>query len=117
MQRTGPQWPVQGAQIMDKSTHLLQNLNQRRQELGLSYRQLGRRSGVHPMTVKRIITSGRARPLLSSVVAIAERLGMAVVFVPKADPRTMKRAHAHQNARERVSLAQGASGPEAQAVD
>jgi hypothetical protein len=65
----------------------------------------------------RILTGERAAPLPSSVLAIAECLGLAVVFVPGTDAEAMKRAQADQTARKLVSLFQKTSGPEAQAVN
>jgi len=101
---------------MKASIRLPQDLEKRRCELGLNRRQLARRSGVHPATVRRILSGQRAAPLVSSVVAIAECLGLELVFVPKADPQTMVRAQADQKARKLVFLVTGTAGPEAEAV-
>jgi len=101
---------------MTRSIRLPQDLDIRRRELGLSRLELARRCGVNRVTLQRILSGGRAAPLHSTVVAIAECLGLEVVFVQKADPESMRRAQADQKARKLVSLVARTAGPDAQDV-
>jgi len=102
---------------MEHKAFFLRDLDKRRRELGISFELLARRSGVSLPTVQRILSGQYPTASFSNVVAIAESLGLGVCFASKADPRKMRREQAQRKARKLVSLVQGTSGLEGQAVD
>ena len=96
---------------------LWKNLDTRRRELGLSYELLSKRSGVSRPTVQRVLSGNHAEASFANVVAIAESLGLAVRLDSTVDVRDLKREQAKRKAKKLVSLVQGTSGLEGQAVD
>jgi transcriptional regulator with XRE-family HTH domain len=96
---------------------LFDSLNQRRHELGLSVETLAKRSGVSRPTVQRILSGSTPTASFSNVLAIAEALGLSLRLDARIDVGTMKRDQAAGKARRLVSLVQGTSGLEEQAVD
>ncbi len=67
------------AQIDD----LLRAIDARRAELGISKAELGRRAGLKPEAVRRLLTSVNPNPTLSTLIAIADSLDLAVAMVPE----------------------------------
>ncbi len=96
---------------------LWKNLDTRRRELGLSYELLSKRSGVSRPTVQRVLSGNHAQASFANVVAIAESLGLAVRLDSTVDVRNLKSEQAKRKAKKLVSLVQGTSGLEGQAVD
>jgi transcriptional regulator with XRE-family HTH domain len=96
---------------------LFESLNQRRQELGLSVETLAKRSGVSRPTVQRILSGSNPTASLSNVLAIAHALGLSLRLDARMDVGRMKHDQAARKARKLVSLVQGMSGLESQAVD
>jgi transcriptional regulator with XRE-family HTH domain len=96
---------------------LFESLNQRRQELGLSVETLAKRSGVSRPTVQRILSGSNLTASLSNVLAIAHALGLSLRLDARMDVGRMKHDQAARKARKLVSLVQGMSGLESQAVD
>jgi transcriptional regulator with XRE-family HTH domain len=101
---------------MESST-LLNELDQRRRDLGLSYELLSKRCGVSRPTVQRILSGRHAAASLANILAIAESLGLGLRFDSKVEPRKLKRDQAERKAKKLVALVQGTSGLEGQAVD
>lgn len=56
----------------------------RRRELGMTKAELARRSNLPPAAVRRLFSQQRKNPTLTTLVAIADALGLAVVAVPAA---------------------------------
>ncbi len=56
----------------------------RRRELGMTKAELARRSELPPAAVRRLFSQQRKNPTLTTLVAIADALGLAVVAVPAA---------------------------------
>ena len=102
---------------MGVEPELFDGLNQRRQELGLSVETLAKRSGVSRPTVQRILSGSNPTASFSNVLAIAHALGLSLRLDARMDIGTMKRDQADRKARKLVSLVQGTSGLEEQAVD
>ncbi len=102
---------------MQENTQMLKNLDKRRRELGLSYELLSKRCGVSRPTVQRILSGQNAAASFANIVAIAESLGLALRFDSTVDPAAFKREQAERKAKKLVSLVQGTSGLEGQAVD
>jgi len=96
---------------------LLKDLDKRRRELGLSYELLSRRCGVSRPTVQRILSGRHPAGSFANIVAIAESLGLEIRFDSKIDARKLKWDQAERKAKKLVSLVQGTSGLEGQAVD
>jgi transcriptional regulator with XRE-family HTH domain len=96
---------------------LLKVLDKRRRDLGLSYEGLSKRCGVSRPTVQRILSGRQPAASFANVVAIAEALGLGLRFESRADPGRLRREQAERKARRLVSLVQGTSGLEGQAVD
>jgi len=96
---------------------LLKDLDQRRRDVGLSYERLAKRCGVSRPTVQRILSGRHPSASFTNIVAIAESLGLAIRLFSKVDPRKLKRDQAQRKAKKLVSLVQGTSGLEGQAVD
>jgi DNA-binding phage protein len=66
-------------------------LEARRADLGMSKTELARRAGRNASSVRRLFTASGARPELSLIVALADVLDAEVRVVPrrrKAPPRT-----------------------------
>ena len=93
------------------------DLNERRQILGMSCRDLAERSGVPMPTVQRIMYGDMERATMSNVVSVAEALGVEVALEPTVDSAEYRKRQAEKKARQLVGMAQGSSALEAQAVD
>ncbi len=103
--------------VMPDKTNFLQELDQRRRELGLSFERLALRSGVSRPTVQRILSGTQAAASFSNILSIASCLGLTLRFESDIDPETLRRDQARRKARKLVALVQGTSGLEGQAVD
>lgn len=101
------------------ATHLLQlnDLDQRRRELGMSYAVLAKRSGVSLPTVYRILSGRHAAASWANVVAVADALGVCAGFTPRVKVDRLRHEQARQKAKRLVRMVQGTSGLEGQAVD
>jgi transcriptional regulator with XRE-family HTH domain len=108
-------YSVVGAITMLQAINILEKLSQRRRDLKMSYDELGRRSGVSISTLKRVI-SGEETANFSTVTAIAEALGLHFGNAPAEDIAVMRERQAHIKAKAIVSLVQGTSALEGQAV-
>jgi transcriptional regulator with XRE-family HTH domain len=62
---------------------LARSLEQARRGLGLSYDALARAAGLTPLATRRALQGGAA-PRITTVMALAEHLGLEVVVVPQA---------------------------------
>ena len=107
---------LQGGGMLD-DTALFKNLDARRRELGLSYELLSKRSGVSRPTVQRVLSGNHTQVSFANIVAIVESLGLTLRLDSRMDVRDLKREQAEQKAKKLVSLVQGTSGLEGQAVD
>jgi hypothetical protein len=83
----------------------------------MSYAALAARSGVPLSTVKRILRGGHRAVSFANVLAIAEALGAGFHFDRNAGVEEFRELEARTKAEALVSMVQGTSGLEAQAVD
>jgi hypothetical protein len=93
-----------------------EQLNNRRLELGMTFDAVSRRSGVPIATVKRTLNRGAERAAFGTVAAIASALGMSVDLCAATNGFQYCRQQAQRRAHQIVSLVQGTSALEAQAV-
>ena len=92
-------------------------LNKRRQELGMSYSVLARKSGVSQATVVRILSGEYPAASFGNVAAIAEALGMHIQFTATTRVEDLREQQARAKAERLVRMLQGTSGLEGQALD
>ncbi len=102
---------------MPSDAVILKVLDKRRGDLGLSYELLSKRSGVSRPTVQRILSGRHSAASFANIVAIAQSLGLDLRFDTKIDARKLKREQAQRKTKKLVSLVQGTSGLEGQAVN
>jgi transcriptional regulator with XRE-family HTH domain len=102
---------------MQRDSVILKDLDKRRRDLGMSYELLAKRSGVSRPTVQRILSGRQVAASFVNVMAIGHALGLDIQFDIKVDASKLKRQQAHRKAKKLVSLVQGTSGLEGQAVD
>ncbi len=62
---------------------MLDALDHERVAQGLSKAELARRSGLDPVTLRRLLTSPKSNPRLETLVAIAYGLGLEIILRPK----------------------------------
>ena len=91
-------------------------LDKRRQELGMTFEALSKRSEVPVSTLKAIFKKGVEHATFANVVAIAEALGVDIEFANEMDSYELLHQQAVKKARELVGMVQGTSGLESQAV-
>ena len=91
-------------------------LNKRRQELGMTFEALSKRSEVPVSTLKAIFKKGVEHATFANVAAIADALGVDIQFANKLDSYELLHEQAVKKARELVGMVQGTSGLESQAV-
>jgi transcriptional regulator with XRE-family HTH domain len=100
----------------------LQQLNDRRKELGMSFAALAQRSGVPLPTVQKILYGQERRPDFHKVSAIAAALGATLTVAPDCTTMTttpvqeFRRQQAERKAQQLVEMTQATSALEAQAV-
>ncbi len=92
-------------------------LNERRKRLGMNHKVLAARSGISIATVQRILSCGNDQANYSNVVAVAEALGMTVNFTERVSDIELREQQARKKSKSLMSLLQGTSGLEGQAVD
>lgn len=101
---------------------LAQSLEGRRRALEMSRRLLAKRSGVSLPTVTRILTGLEKSPRVTSIMALAQALGVEVRFshdvqvVEVQGVREMQKEQALRKARRVAQHVQGTMALEAQAV-
>jgi transcriptional regulator with XRE-family HTH domain len=91
-------------------------LDKRRQELGMTFEALSKRSGVPVSTLKAIFKKGIEHATFANVAAIADALGVDIEFADDVDSYEFLHQQAAKKARELVGMVQGTSGLESQAV-
>jgi transcriptional regulator with XRE-family HTH domain len=93
-----------------------EKLDMRRQELGMTFEALSKRSGVPVSTLKAIFKKGVEHATFANVAAIADALGVDIEFADEVDSYELLHQQAVKKARELVGMVQGTSGLESQAV-
>ena len=91
-------------------------LDKRRQELGMTFEALSRRSEVPVSTLKAIFKKGIEHATFANVAAIADALGVDIEFANEVDSYELLHQQAVKKARDLVGMVQGTSGLESQAV-
>lgn len=94
----------------------MKDLNWRRKRLGISYAILGLMTGIHPVTLQRILTGRHGKARFSNVLAIAEALGIRFTVDKRAGIEEMRERQAKKKAKHIVKMVQGSAGLESQAV-
>jgi transcriptional regulator with XRE-family HTH domain len=92
-------------------------LEKRRQELGMTFEVLSKRSGVAISTVKAIFKKGVENATFAKVKAIADALGLELEFSCEVDSYSLLHQQAERKARRLVRMVQATSGLESQAID
>lgn len=95
---------------------LLRELDARRNDLGMTYAALAKRTGLGTRTVQRVLAGGEGAANFRSVLAIAHALG-ARLSLEGEDINAVRLRQAQQKAAKLVSLLQGTSALEAQGLD
>jgi len=95
---------------------LIQKLDQRRKELGMTYAALARLAGVSMTSTVRILSGQHSHAGFAPILAIAEVLGMSIDATPRAHVNQMREQRAREKAERLVSMVQATSALEAQAV-
>ncbi len=85
--------------------------------MGISVALLSGRSGVSRAVVQRVLSGKHGTASFANIAAIAASLGLSIRFNDDIPVEKMRRDQAWQKARKLVSLVQGTSGLEGQAVD
>ncbi len=93
-----------------------EKLDKRRQELGMTFEVLSKRSGVPVSTLKAIFKKGVEHATFANVAAIADALSVDIEFADEVDSYEILQQQAVKKARELVGMVQGTSGLESQAV-
>lgn len=93
-----------------------EKLDTRRQELGMTFEALSKRSEVPVSTLKAIFKKGVEHATFANVAAIADALGVDIEFADEVDSYDLRYQQAVKKARELVGMVQGTSGLESQAL-
>ncbi|MEQ1903924.1 MAG: helix-turn-helix transcriptional regulator [Pirellulaceae bacterium] len=93
-----------------------EKLDKRRQELGMTFEALSKRSGVPISTIKSIFKKGVKHATFANVSTIAEALGVEIDISVELDSYDLMHQQAVKKARELVGLVQGTSALESQGV-
>ena len=101
---------------MKNAQDILAEVDRRRRELGMSCRALAERSGTSLRTVQRLLRGRDQGARLSTVLALADALGMQLGFVKKRRASAIEREQARKKARELAAITQGSAALEGQAV-
>jgi transcriptional regulator with XRE-family HTH domain len=103
--------------MWDNPMDLLQKMEKRRRELGMSRSALAKRSHVSLPTINRIMSKKRDRASLASVLAIAGALGMELTADARVESSEFCRQLAQNLAKRLVTSVQGTCGLEGQGLD
>lgn len=95
---------------------LQQQLQKRRQELGIPYLDLAARSGISIATAKRIVCGELENASLKHISAVAEVMGLSIEMREERSAFQTKEIAAAGQAERLVRMVQGTSTLEAQAV-
>jgi len=90
-------------------------LERRRRILGMSCSAVAARTGLSLRTVQRVLSGKENDPGFGTVAAIADCLGMSVDF-KASDADALRRRQAERKADQLISIVQGTSALEMQAV-
>jgi transcriptional regulator with XRE-family HTH domain len=86
---------------IEQTDQVIRQLDTLRVELGISKAELARRIGRNASSIRRLFTTGTARPELPLVAAIADAVGAEVKVVPKDTPNQPSRQQPNRQ-RERA---------------
>ena len=91
-------------------------LNQRRKDLGLTCSAVAKRTGLSLRTVQRVFAGEEIDPGIGTISRIAEVLGTSITLQSQ-DLNEVRRLQAERKAAKLLSMVQGTSALEAQALD
>ncbi|HEV3079796.1 MAG TPA: helix-turn-helix transcriptional regulator [Gemmataceae bacterium] len=97
------------------ATEFLEQLRQRREQLGMPLAVLAAKAGVPMQTLHRIL-HGEASAHFDKVLAVAQALEV-VLSAQKVKAREVRKRQARATAKRLVGMVQGTSGLEGQALD
>ena len=92
-------------------------LNARREALGLSCAALASRTGLSLRTVQRVMSGEEQDPGFGTVTKLADALGVSLRIDEGDDVEAFRRKQAERKAERMLTLVQGTSALEAQALD
>lgn len=95
---------------------LIEKLEARRRDLGLSQAVLAELSGVSLPTVHRILAGHGTAASVENILAIVQVLGMDLEAVPRIGTQEILEQQARKKAERLVGMVQGTSALEGQAV-
>ncbi len=96
---------------------IFEQLEHRRQKLGISRSALAARSGLSLPTVNRILSRKNSAASFANVTAVAEALGMTLAATPTERTSEFRKRQATSKAKRLVRLVQGTSALEGQGLD
>lgn len=102
---------------MNSIKTILNELGQRRRDLGLSYKQLADRTGLSLQTIQRLLGGRCTNAQIRTVAAVAEILGAEVGLIRKRPINTIRREQASRKAKKLVQASQASAALEGQAVE
>lgn len=80
---------------IDQIDSMIRALDARREELRLTKAELARRAGVRPEAIRRLLSSEKPNPTLTTLVALAGALDLEIRPIPRrAKPATRARSAA-----------------------
>jgi transcriptional regulator with XRE-family HTH domain len=96
---------------------VVQSLEKRRQELGMSMAALAQRAGISLRTVQRVLAGEADAANLRTIAAIADALDADLLLQPRTTVRAVRLRAARRKAKRLAALVQGTSALEDQAAD
>lgn len=94
---------------------IIGRIQQRRRDLGMSYRVVAERSGLGAPTVQNVLT-GKVNARLHTILSIARALGVEIGVARVETVWTMRERQAQSKARHLAAVAQGSAALEGQAA-
>jgi DNA-binding phage protein len=89
---------------IDRVDSVMRAIEERRRELDLSKAELGRRAGLTPEAVRRLLSTDTPNPTLSTLISIADALDLsfALIRVGKGGAQNTVRRRADSTAKRRA---------------
>jgi DNA-binding phage protein len=76
------------AQIQD----IMSLIDAQREAAGLSKAELARQAGMHPVAVRRLLSSGAGSPTLKTLLELMDALGIEMRLQPRTPPKLAKQS-------------------------
>lgn len=95
---------------------IISTLNLQKEHLGISHAALAGKTGLSPITVKRILSGKGSSAHFEHVLSLAEALGVDFQAHVSADAESLRRQQAERKARMLIKLVRGNSALEGQSL-